>query len=457
MVVDAALAHQPRFGTDSDDLPASARLWLKAVPAGQFAVLPLAAKGETTLALVLLGADGDPLPFPLRSSLVAATAVLAAACRESGLTRTVDGDGHSPALSDEPAPASVGSGSPAPASQMPAAPAAGAPRLDRRASVADLARTDTLVSPDTLTDTVASLMEREPNRDAVVLGRHGVPSGMVTRQRLLSQLSQIYGNALYRRKPIQELADLQPLIVNGTLPPNEAALRATKRPASTRYDPLVVTVGGSYHGLVAVSTLLDHLNGEAVRRARLSNALSGLPGAVLLEAEVTERVAAERPLSFVLADLDNFKPYNDYYGLARGDQVLLALARLGQKVMAETGREGDVFGHIGGDDFVIVTTPERAPQFCENLMSEFDTLAPQFYDLPDNKRKGIVAEGRDGQRRFFPLLALSVIAVSSDEVSPATYEMLTVEASRRKVAAKQAKRSNGFGAGHGFGEAASSA
>ena len=268
MVVDAALAHQPRFGTDSNDLPASARLWLKAVPAGQFAVLPLAAKGETTLALVLLGADGNPLPFPLRSSLVAAAAVLAAACRESGLTRTVDGDGHFPALSDEPAPASVRSGSPPPASQVSTAPAAGAPRLDRRASVADLARSDTLVSPDTLTDTVASLMEREPNRDAVVLGRHGVPSGIVTRQRLLSQLSQLYGNALYRRKPIQELAYLQPLIVNGTLPPNEAALRATKRPASTRYDPLVVTVGGSYHGLVAVSTLLDHLNGEAVRRAR---------------------------------------------------------------------------------------------------------------------------------------------------------------------------------------------
>jgi signal-transduction protein with cAMP-binding, CBS, and nucleotidyltransferase domain len=100
--------------------------------------------------------------------------------------------------------------------------------------VADLARTDTLVSPDTLTDTVASLMEREPNRDAVVLGRHGVPSGIVTRQRLLSQLSQLYGNALYRRKPIQELADLQPLIVNGTLPPNDAALRATKRSTSTR-------------------------------------------------------------------------------------------------------------------------------------------------------------------------------------------------------------------------------
>ena len=68
-----------------------------------------------------------------------------------------------------------------------------------------------------------------------------------------------------------------------------------------------------------------------MRRARLSNALSGLPGAVLLEAEVTERVAAECPLAFVLADLDNFKPYNDCYGLARGDTVLLAPARLGHE------------------------------------------------------------------------------------------------------------------------------
>ena len=72
--------------------------------------------------------------------------------------------------------------------------------------------------------------------------------------------------------------------------------------------------------------------GQAVCRAHLSNALSGLPGAVLLEAEVAERVPAKRPLAFVLAGLDNFKPYNDYYGLARGDTVLLALARLGREV-----------------------------------------------------------------------------------------------------------------------------
>src|SRR5206468_2402673 len=55
------------------------------------------------------------------------------------------------------------------------------------------------------------------------------------------------------------------------------------------------------------------------RRAQLqSNALTGLPGNVLIETELTRRIAAGEKFAFLHLDLDFFKAYNDYYGYARG-------------------------------------------------------------------------------------------------------------------------------------------
>jgi len=307
---------------------------------------------------------------------------------------------------------------------------------ERRARVAELAERDILLSPHTSTEDAVALFEREPERAAVAVGEEGAPRAILTRQTLFAKLSGLYGNALYRKRPVARVAETDMLLVDAAVPPEEAVRRATARPAARRYDPLVVMEGGRYVGLVAVFQLLDRLNDEALRRARLSNPLSGLPGAPLLEGEIDARVAARAPLTLVLADIDGFKPYNDHYGLARGDEVLLMVARLLQEVVAETGG-GDLVGHVGGDDFVVLSTPERAPLLRARVAALFAAAVPRYYDPVDLTNGGIVAADRADRRRFHGLLSISVVAVDASEVAAPDYLTLTQEATRRKLVAKR--------------------
>jgi len=188
--------------------------------------------------------------------------------------------------------------------------------------------------------------------------------------------------------------------------------------------------------VVAVSELLDYLNAEALRQARLSNPLSGLPGAPLLEAEVSERLATGQPLALILADLDGFKAYNDHYGLARGDEVLLQVARQLQGIVAE-GNERDFLGHVGGDDFIILTTPDQAALLTAAIRSRFTALVPRFYDVLDLVSEGITGHDRDGRNRFYGLLSISAVAVDTADLAAPTYLTLTEQASQLKIAAKR--------------------
>ena len=77
------------------------------------------------------------------------------------------------------------------------------------------------------------------------------------------------------------------------------------------------------------------------------------------------------------------------------------------------GEIRDFVGHIGGDDFVLLTGPACLPVFCEYLFERFTERIRELYPPEDLAAGGIEATGRDGVRRFFPLASLSVGAATS--------------------------------------------
>ncbi|MBI5242753.1 MAG: response regulator [Elusimicrobia bacterium] len=154
-----------------------------------------------------------------------------------------------------------------------------------------------------------------------------------------------------------------------------------------------------------------------LRRTQLDlsvNPLTRLPGSPSIEAEVNRRIAGQLPFAFLYADIDNFKPYNDCYGFAQGDKVIWATAH----VLAESIRAGesaDAFlGHVGGDDFVMVTDIAAAPHLAQRAVSLFDRKAVAFYDPADLSRGYIEAQDRQGRSRRFPLLTLSMGVATSE-------------------------------------------
>ncbi|MGE5177077.1 MAG: response regulator [Hyphomicrobiales bacterium] len=151
------------------------------------------------------------------------------------------------------------------------------------------------------------------------------------------------------------------------------------------------------------------------RRAQIaSNALTGLPGNVIIEGELNRRIAAGEKFAFLHLDLDHFKAFNDYYGYARGDALIRFTASILHEQVQRLGQDGDFIGHIGGDDFVIITSPERALPIANAVRESFDARVPFQYDAVDRERGSItVLSSRQGGVKSFSLLSITILVVSN--------------------------------------------
>lgn len=143
--------------------------------------------------------------------------------------------------------------------------------------------------------------------------------------------------------------------------------------------------------------------------------LTRLPGGVAIENVINKRIASAGPIAFCLMDIDNFKAYNDRYGYAKGNAIIQNTAALIVEAVAANGQEGDFVGHIGGDDFVVITTPASYRDICEAVIANFDSTIADFYDSADRKRGCIDGENRQGQKVSFPLASISIAVVTNEK------------------------------------------
>jgi len=139
-----------------------------------------------------------------------------------------------------------------------------------------------------------------------------------------------------------------------------------------------------------------------------ANPLTHLPGNVSIQGRIAGDIASSKPLAVLYLDLNNFKAYNDTYGYGAGDQVIKATGDLLLKTVKSHGAPKDFVGHIGGDDFIVVTSPELMEPLSQAIVSGFDAMAPGFYKPEDRERKRIRAHDRQGNPVEYPLLSIAI-------------------------------------------------
>ncbi len=159
-----------------------------------------------------------------------------------------------------------------------------------------------------------------------------------------------------------------------------------------------------------------------------------LPGSNAIEREVQRRLMARQPFAFCYLDLDNLKAYNDYYGFAKADGVVRQTGDLLREIFAQEGAPGDFLGHVAGDDFVFITAPESVDRICQRAIEAFDRIIPLYYDRQDRERGHIEAEDRFGEKRKFPIMSVSIVAVMSDGMSHDHAELARRAADMKKRA-----------------------
>ena len=164
--------------------------------------------------------------------------------------------------------------------------------------------------------------------------------------------------------------------------------------------------------------------------------LTGLPGNAAIDREVARRVELGEPFALLVADLDNFKAYNDHYGFSRGDEVLVAFADLLTEAADDHGGVETFVGHVGGDDFVVLAGLRDWDAISEQVCERFDAVAPSLYDVADRRRGHIVVPDRRGVSRTFPLVTVSFGVTLFDPDEPRHPEALVSRAAEMKGFAK---------------------
>ena len=146
-----------------------------------------------------------------------------------------------------------------------------------------------------------------------------------------------------------------------------------------------------------------------------ANALTRLPGNRQIEKTIQSKIEEGATFSLAYYDIDNFKSFNDKYGYMKGDNVIRHTAYMVSTTVKKYGNKNDFVGHIGGDDFVVVTTPEHESIIASESILSFNRLVPFHYNREDRNRGYIVAKDRKGNLTNTPLMSISIAIANNKD------------------------------------------
>ena len=227
------------------------------------------------------------------------------------------------------------------------------------------------------------------------------------------------------------------LVVEDTASLEEVSQRLIDGDIHYLKQHFIVAKQGQYLGLGSTRSLLQFITDQKVESARYANPLTLLPGNVPIQKTLESCLESSLPFSLLYFDINHFKPLNDVLGYRKGDQIIMLLADL---LKSHFVGASDFVGHIGGDDFVVIT-PESNPLPLAKLTQEqFALQARRFYPEALLSAGHLHAQDRDGTQTNFPLAALAVGIVPVSPYDQRTASQLAESAS---LAKKRAKASSG--------------
>ncbi len=289
----------------------------------------------------------------------------------------------------------------------------------------------------TTVDEAVELLQKHLHVQTLPVLDHQRPVGAVRRARLMELLLRHYGRELYGRRPVSRIMERDPIVVEHDLPVERVSQKITNNLNFELEHDFIITQEGRYVGLGLVRDLLKKITQLQLRNARYANPLTLLPGNVPIYEQIDRRLEERTPFTVCYCDLDHFKPYNDSYGYTKGDEVIQKLAQI---LSAHIDPQQDFVGHIGGDDFILIYTSEDWRERCEHILRHFEREVRALYNSDDLAAGGIRGNDRQGHEVFFPLLSLSIGAVSPDPDRCHSHHQVAALATDAK---KEAKKQSG--------------
>lgn len=292
------------------------------------------------------------------------------------------------------------------------------------------------------TKDLVSIFNENNIQSIVVLDKYK-PVGLVMRDKLFYRLGSRYGYNLYMEKSIVEVMDSKPLIVDYNQSIFEVSSLVTARAQEDIYDSVIVTKNNEYYSIISIRDLLVKVSELKVKEARDANPLTGLPGNNSIKMEIKEAINEQKTFSVLYIDLDNFKAYNDNYGYQKGDKVLKFTAEILKKA-AEVISENIFIGHVGGDDFVLITESSCDQKLAEKIIDYFDLGIQKFFNQEDLSNGHFICLDRQHNIINTPLTSISIAIVTNENNEIKSHIEVSDRAAELKKVVKEKPGSNYF-------------
>jgi len=289
------------------------------------------------------------------------------------------------------------------------------------------------VKEDMSVEELLGYFEENSHVPGICVTRDDKVLGIVTREKLQRLLSGRYGFSLHQKKPVSYIMDTQFLSVDGYTPISTVSSIAMERNEKSLYDFVVVTEKDDYYGIVTVKDLLMKSTEISIHTAQSSNPLTGLPGNLTINEEMTKLTQGNLEYTVMYLDMDNFKAFNDVYGFEHGDEVIRILAQVLQEQVQDQG----FIGHVGGDDFVVILYHNHYEAYIPNIVRTFEERSHALYTEQDRQNNYIETKNRHGEVERYPLMSITIVLTTDKEKKYANQYELAEELAARKKQAKQ--------------------
>lgn len=261
------------------------------------------------------------------------------------------------------------------------------------------------VSKNTPAMVIAECFRAEHHLQSLAVVDGAIPIGLICRTDLQALFAQPFGRALYEKKTAAQIMNNRAVIVEAGASLDEVSRIVSEDEHNAASWYFIICRGGDYLGLGSVRQLLKHISEHRLHHARYANPLTLLPGNVPIYREMDKLLLSKAEFAVAYLDLNHFKPFNDVYGYSKGDAVLLLLAEIVQQRAAVVPH---FVGHIGGDDFVLITSAKGLVPLCEQILADFASRITNYYSIDDINNGGLTTYSRAGELCFYPLLSLAI-------------------------------------------------
>jgi len=149
------------------------------------------------------------------------------------------------------------------------------------------------------------------------------------------------------------------------------------------FDHMVkmIELQAQMYDLANTDTLTGLLNRRALIEEYSVNIL-GDKNSINYYAETHDDIMNDQISNVTIAmlDLDGFKPVNDNYGHAAGDQLLRMISK---RMKTHIGDYG-ITARFGGDEFAIMFV-NKPPQFCQQMVDSLTYILSESYEINDDE------------------------------------------------------------------------